>query len=81
MGYPYYKELIFMSLQYLFVIRKLERHKTITPNSGRPSFVLGYYVYSAKVRIMLHKCNYFSYFFTWIPIIWVDNPVQQGLFF
>lgn len=36
MGYPYYKELIFMSLQYLFVIRKLERHKTITPNSGRP---------------------------------------------
>ena len=37
MGYPYYKELIFMSLQYLFVIRKLERNKTITPNSGRPN--------------------------------------------
>lgn len=40
MGYPYYKELIFMSLQYLFVIRKLERHKTITPNSGRPTNIM-----------------------------------------
>ena len=30
-----------MSLQYLFVIRKLERHKTITPNSGRPKSING----------------------------------------
>lgn len=36
MGHPHYKELIFKSLQYLFIIKKPEKHKTITPNSGRP---------------------------------------------
>ena len=40
MGHPHYKELIFKSLQYLFIIKKPERHKTITPNSGRPFFDL-----------------------------------------
>ncbi|KGF27418.1 hypothetical protein HMPREF2132_05735 [Prevotella histicola JCM 15637 = DNF00424] len=38
MGHPHYKELIFKSLQYLFIIKKPEKHKTITPNSGRPIF-------------------------------------------
>ena len=36
MGHPHYKEFIFKSLQYLFIIKKPEEHKTITPNSERP---------------------------------------------
>ena len=36
MGHPHYKEFIFKSLQYLFIIKKPEKHKTITPNSRRP---------------------------------------------
>ena len=40
MGHPHYKELIFKSLQYLFIIKKPERHKTITPNSGRTKIIL-----------------------------------------
>jgi len=39
MGHPHYKELIFKSLQYLFIIKQPEKHKTITPNSGRPIFL------------------------------------------
>ena len=38
MGHPHYKELIFKSLQYSFIIKKPEKHKTNTPNSGRPIF-------------------------------------------
>ena len=35
MGHSHYKEFIFKSLQYLFIIKKPEEHKTITPNSRR----------------------------------------------
>lgn len=36
MGHPHYKEFIFKSLQYLFIIKKPEEYKTIIPNSRRP---------------------------------------------
>ena len=60
MGHPHYKELIFKSLQYLFIIKKPEKHKTITPNSGRPKNTYSLKVVKLLICILTHPLLAYS---------------------